>query len=86
MAGTKFSSQPHLSLSDDLKISFPRHYAPILSTLIQARQLSFHINLQGIGIGDGWIDPRIQYGAYIDFALLNDLVSPSLVAELRKLN
>lgn len=26
------------------------------------------------GIGDGWISPIIQYKAYIDFALMNNLI------------
>ena len=84
-AGTKYPS-PVLYVSHVLNLPFPRHYAPILSTLIQVRQPMFPINLKGIAIGDGWIDPRIQYGAYIDFGLQNGLVPPSLVAELHMLN
>lgn len=32
------------------------------------------INLKGLAIGNGLTDPAIQYGAYGDYALLNNLI------------
>ena len=42
------------------------------------------INLKGLAIGNGLTDPAIQYGAYADFALLNNLV-PKPVHDAMKL-
>ncbi len=32
-------------------------------------------NLKGIAIGNGWVDPYVQYQAYGQFALKNKLIS-----------
>jgi carboxypeptidase D len=32
------------------------------------------INLQGIAIGNGWIDPKQQYPGYVDFAYEKGLI------------
>jgi serine carboxypeptidase-like clade 4 len=57
--------------------SYAGHYVPAISARI-ARGNQNHegpkINLQGSAIGNGWVDPYIQYGAYADFALANDLI------------
>lgn len=45
---------------------------------------STDINLKGLAIGNGLTDPAIQYGAYADFALLNNLV-PKPVHDAMKL-
>jgi len=33
------------------------------------------LNLQGVAIGNGWVDPYDQYPAYVEFALENKLIS-----------
>lgn len=44
--------------------SFAGHYVPALSARIMAGNANhdgLHINLDGVGIGDGLVDPYIQY-------------------------
>lgn len=35
------------------------------------------INFKGMAVGNGLTDPRIQYGAYSDYAVMNKLISES---------
>lgn len=61
--------------------SYAGHYVPAVSNLL------FHemnkpgagkkINFKGFAIGNGLTDPGIQYGAYSDYAVINNLVSPT---------
>jgi serine carboxypeptidase-like clade 4 len=51
--------------------SYAGHYIPAISSrIIQANQNKegLPINIQGSAIGNGWVDPYIQYGAYAEFA------------------
>ena len=54
--------------------SFAGHYIPNIARKLQ---LMNHpdINLQGIAIGNGWVDPMYQYPAYPKFALSENLIS-----------
>ena len=54
--------------------SYAGHYIPNIARRLQ---LSFDedINLAGIAIGNGWVDPFYQYPAYPMFALSHNLVS-----------
>ena len=64
-----------------------RHYVPAVSYAIHKYNKaanSTEINLKGLAIGNGLTDPAIQYGAYADFALLNNLV-PKPVHDAMKL-
>jgi len=58
--------------------SYGGHYVPALSAYIlkanQNGQGKFKINQIGLGIGDGWISPLIQYGSYAPYALLEGLI------------
>ena len=61
--------------------SYAGHYVPAVSNRL------FHemtkpgpgrkINFKGLAIGNGLTDPGIQYGAYSDYAVVNNLVSPT---------
>jgi carboxypeptidase C (cathepsin A) len=40
------------------------------------------VNFAGISIGDGWVDPLIQFQAYIEFSARNKLISNTLQSAL----
>jgi len=56
--------------------SFAGVYIPKLSTSIlnANKVLKPVINLKGIGVGDGWVDPYIQQATYGDYAYAHGLV------------
>jgi carboxypeptidase C (cathepsin A) len=58
--------------------SYAGHYVPAFAyrTLVgnQKKDGLFHVNLNGIGIGNGWVDPYIQYAAYPEFAYKYKLI------------
>eukprot|EP00698_Gefionella_okellyi_P009143 TRINITY_DN22_c0_g1_i1.p1 TRINITY_DN22_c0_g1~~TRINITY_DN22_c0_g1_i1.p1 ORF type:complete len:430 (+),score=98.25 TRINITY_DN22_c0_g1_i1:62-1351(+) len=56
--------------------SYAGHYVPALATRIVEGNAhdANKINLQGIAIGNGWVDPKIQYGQYAQFAYDNHLI------------
>lgn len=58
-----------------------RHYVPAVSYAINKFNKatnSTDLNLKGFAIGNGLTDPGIQYGAYADYAVLNNLIPPSV--------
>jgi len=60
--------------------SYAGHYVPAISHFIVEQnkvKAGININMKGIGIGNGWVDPRIQYGAYPIFSYENKLISKS---------
>lgn len=40
------------------------HYVPATAQVIIESNSVYSKNLKGIGIGNGWVDPYVQYGAY----------------------
>ncbi|WP_316802050.1 S10 family peptidase [Pedobacter nototheniae] len=56
--------------------SFGGVYVPkIAASILNANKvLKPQINLKGIGIGDGWVDPYIQQSTYADYAYAHGLV------------
>jgi hypothetical protein len=40
------------------------HYVPAAGQVIVESNSAFSKNLKGIGIGNGWVDPKLQYAAY----------------------
>jgi carboxypeptidase C (cathepsin A) len=65
--------------------SYAGHYIPALSARILAGNAAGQgpkINFAGAAIGNGWTDPKIQYGAYITYAKDNQLISNTLAEEL----
>ena len=61
--------------------SYAGHYVPAVSNRLflemNKPDVEKKINLKGFAIGNGLTDPGIQYGAYSDFALINNLISPA---------
>jgi len=57
--------------------SYAGHYVPAISARIlrgNRHNDGKKINLKGSAIGNGWVDPLIQYAAYGEFAYANDLI------------
>lgn len=61
--------------------SYAGHYVPAVSNRLfhemKTPSVGKKINLKGFAIGNGLTDPGIQYGAYSDYAVINNLVSPT---------
>lgn len=60
--------------------SYGGHYVPAVGAKIVTENANLaagnlKINLKGVGIGNGWVDPLIQYGAYGSFGYQNKLIS-----------
>nr|GMD25401.1 serine carboxypeptidase-like [Ipomoea batatas] len=65
--------------------SYAGHYIPALGTRINQgnkKKGGIYINLKGLAIGNGMTNPEIQYPAYPDYALDNNLISKSSHDEL----
>ncbi|RIB27589.1 carboxypeptidase S1, CPD-S1 [Gigaspora rosea] len=72
--------------------SYAGHYIPPLAIMILSGSNVTSSNLQSskkplmnlksIGIGDGWIDPMIQYFSLMDYSKKNSLVSPDVLANM----
>jgi carboxypeptidase C (cathepsin A) len=61
--------------------SYAGHYIPALSHAIviaNSRGTAPKINLKGVAIGNGWVDPQVQYSAYAPFSLQNKLVNKAV--------
>jgi carboxypeptidase C (cathepsin A) len=66
--------------------SYAGKYIPAISTEIMNRNAAkptITINLKGLGIGDGWVNPYIQSGSFAPYLYQHDLIS---VAELEAAN
>lgn len=53
--------------------SYAGHYIPAIASYVYAQNNS-DANLVGVAIGNGWVDPYLQYPAYNTFALENNLI------------
>lgn len=42
------------------------HYVPATAKVILESNSIYAKNLKGIGIGNGWVDPKVQYEAYAE--------------------
>ena len=61
------SSTDFASLTINLYTSCIRtagHYVPATAQVIVESNSIYSQNLKGIGIGNGWVDPVVQYNAY----------------------
>ncbi|HEX6291706.1 MAG TPA: S10 family peptidase [Herpetosiphonaceae bacterium] len=56
--------------------SFAGVYVPMLATaILDGNQAgNAQINLKGIGVGDGWVDPYVQQATYGDYAYAHGLI------------
>ncbi|XP_002523707.2 serine carboxypeptidase-like [Ricinus communis] len=77
-----FKQHPQL-VKNDFYItgeSYAGHYIPAFASRVHSgnkNKEGIHINLKGFAIGNGLTDPGIQYKAYTDYALENDLIEES---------
>jgi len=59
--------------------SYAGHYVPAIGWRIlngnKHKDGPYNINLKGIAIGNGWVDPANQYYGYADFAMYNQLIN-----------
>jgi len=75
-----FTMYPQYAMLDFYIIgeSYGGHYVPALAAAVvtgNAQITNVYINLVGIGIGNGWTDPLVQYGSYGPFAYANNLIN-----------
>jgi len=70
----QYSALPFFILGE----SYAGHYVPAIATRMLAGNQNhdgpFIINMKGAGIGNGFVDPLIQYGVYAPFAYENGLI------------
>ena len=55
--------------------SYAGHYIPAIGRAIVESNSIYAKNLKGIAIGNGWVDPYIQYKAYAQYAFQNRLIN-----------
>lgn len=58
--------------------SYAGHYIPFIGNYILERKDDFEalgVNLKGVAIGNGWVDPYNQYAGYSQFAYDNKLIN-----------
>jgi cathepsin A (carboxypeptidase C) len=55
--------------------SYAGHYIPAIAYYFIKNTTDLGLNFKGIAIGNGWVDPYVQYPQYAEFAYENNLVS-----------
>jgi len=68
--------------------SYGGHYVTAISRRVQLGNQAGNaatINLQGLAIGNGWVDPLIQYQSYGEFAYSNNLISRGVYNEAQRI-
>jgi len=61
--------------------SYAGHYVPAIgSRIVDGNQKggNLKINLKGVGIGNGWVDPAIQYGSNADLLYSYDMLPDAI--------
>ena len=61
--------------------SYAGHYIPVIASYIIAQQ-NPDLNVKGIAIGNGWVDPVHQYPSHAVFALQNNLIDSDIFDSL----
>jgi len=65
--------------------SYGGHYVTAISRRVQVgiqKHDGLKINFQGLAIGNGWVDPEIQYGHYADYAYAMQLIDRGTAQQL----
>ncbi|KAL5484456.1 hypothetical protein EMCRGX_G020964 [Ephydatia muelleri] len=71
---TRYPQYSHLDLYI-IGESYAGHYVPALGQVIVESNSPYAKNLQGLAIGNGWVDPFIQYNDYAKYAYQQGLIS-----------
>jgi carboxypeptidase D len=69
--------------------SFGGQYVPQLATDIVRENkagVQPHINLVAISLGNAWVNPYVQVGAWLEFAVENQLVGSTSASIMRMMN
>jgi len=79
----QYSTQPFFITGE----SFGGHYVPTVAVAVivgNSQGQGIHINLQGVAIGNGWVDPEVQYGGYGPFAFQNNLIDSDTFSQMNQ--
>ena len=68
--------------------SYAGHYVPAIGYRIVRGNAALapgerRVNLQGIAVGNGLVNPRVQYQAYSDYALANRMIDADMYHNLK---
>jgi len=55
--------------------SYAGHYIPAIAYYLSHNVTDLGLNFKGVAIGNGWVDPYVQYPQYAEFAHENNLIS-----------
>ena len=59
--------------------SYAGHYIPPFSAYILNNSPVIKANLKGIAIGDGWVNPKLQFYSYLDFMSSIDFINKEYI-------
>jgi len=84
-----FLKYPQFSHQDFFIVgeSYGGHYVPTVGLAViigNNKKEGKHINLKGVGIGNGWVSPKVQYGGYGPFAYQNKLIDSQVYAQMNQ--
>jgi len=54
--------------------SYAGHYIPAISHYLAFNTTDLTLNFKGVAIGNGWVDPVVQYPQYAEYAYENNLI------------
>jgi len=54
--------------------SYAGHYIPAIAYHLSHNVTDLPLNFKGVAIGNGWVDPYVQYPQYAEFAFENNLI------------
>eukprot|EP01100_Stratorugosa_tubuloviscum_P002806 TRINITY_DN1663_c0_g2_i1.p1 TRINITY_DN1663_c0_g2~~TRINITY_DN1663_c0_g2_i1.p1 ORF type:complete len:357 (+),score=128.38 TRINITY_DN1663_c0_g2_i1:65-1135(+) len=62
--------------------SFAGHYIPVFAKMLIS-QNNPDVKVKGVGIGNGWVNPKVHYTSYIDFSYANGIIMDSKKSQLQ---